>query len=99
MGSLRGEFRIRSVILGPVAGFAIGDTQSFGDGSEIVLRPLVGNTILAVVATVLGYVVAYQLVVAYERRSHAILDTAVEEVIEELETTPDGQPPDDGDSE
>lgn len=98
-GVYAASFALGFVLLGPVAGFAIGDTPSFGDGSEIVLRLLVGNTILAVVATVLGYVVAYRLVVAYERRSHSILDTAVEEVIEELETTPDGQPPDDGDSE
>ena len=87
-GVYAASFALGFVLLGPVEGFAVGDTPSFGDGSEIIFRLLVGNTILAVVAAVLGYVVVYRIVLAYERRSLPVLETAVEGAVEELESPP-----------
>ncbi|WP_336326348.1 DUF2062 domain-containing protein [Halovenus sp. HT40] len=96
-GVYAGSFALGFVLLGPVDGFAIGDTPSFGDGSEIVVRLLVGNTILAVLATVLAYLIVYRLVVAYQRNSLPVLEETVEEMVDELETQLDADqsPPQD----
>ncbi len=92
-GVYAASFALGFVLLGPVAGFAVGDTPSLGDGSEIVLRLLIGNAILAVVATGLSYVVVYRLIVVYERRSPPIIETVVQEAVEELDPSPESQPP------
>lgn len=89
-GVYAGSFALGFVVLGPVEGFAVGDTPSFGDGSDIVLRLLVGNTILAVLVTVLAYLIVYRLVVAYQRNSLPVLEETVGEMVDELETQLDG---------
>lgn len=104
-GVYAGSFALGFVLLGPVEGFAIGDVPSFGDGSDIVVRLLVGNTILAVLAAGLGYLIVYRLVVAYQRNSLPVLEETVEEMVDELGTqldadgseTPTATPDDDAD--
>ncbi|MXR51040.1 DUF2062 domain-containing protein [Halovenus sp. WSH3] len=85
-GVYAGSFALGFLLLGPVDGFGIGDTPSFSAGSEIVVRLLVGNTILAVVVTVLAYAVVYRLVVAYQRNSLPVLEETVGGMVAELET-------------
>lgn len=79
-GVYAGSFTLGTFILGPVDGARMADV-SLSAGPEIVLRLLVGNLILAVVATVLGYVVVYRLVVAHRERLQS-LERTVEEVVE-----------------
>lgn len=62
------SFWLGSVLLGPVDGVTRSDL-SLAAAPEIVVRLLVGNLILAVVFTVLGYALAYRLTVAYRRRN------------------------------
>lgn len=78
------SFTLGVFLLGPVEGVQLGDV-SLSAGPEIVIRLLVGNLILAVVATVVSYVVVYRLAVAYETTEIGeIIDGAVEEVAEEV---------------
>ncbi len=79
------SFALGFLLLGPVDGFGIGDTPAFSDGSEIVIRLLVGNTILAIIATVVAYMVAYRATVAYNRRELPVLEETVDQLVEELE--------------
>ncbi len=65
------SFWLGSMLLGPVEGVSRADV-SMSAGSEIVARLLVGNLILAVVFTLVGYVVAYRLTAAYRRRNGGI---------------------------
>lgn len=77
------SFALGVALLGPVEGIATADV-SFSSGPEIVARLLLGNLILAVIATVVAYVVVYRLAVAYERtKAGEIIDEAVEEVVDE----------------
>ncbi len=63
------SFWLGSVLLGPVDGISRSDI-SMSAGPEIVIRLLVGNLILAVIFTLVGYVVAYRLTAAYRRRAY-----------------------------
>lgn len=84
------SFTLGVVLLGPVEGVSISDI-SFSAGPEIVIRLLVGNLILAVIATIISYVVVYRLAVAYERtQTGEIINGAVEEVVEEVLEKPEG---------
>lgn len=83
-GVYAASFTLGILLLGPVEGATLSDV-SFSAGPEIVLRLVVGNLILAVVATVLSYVVIYRLAVAYETTEVGeIIDEAVEEVVDEV---------------
>lgn len=62
------SFWLGSILLGPIDGVSRSDI-SLSAAPEVVTRLLVGNTILAVLFTVVGYVVAYQLTAAYRRRN------------------------------
>lgn len=62
------SFWLGSILLGPVGGVTRSDL-SLSAGPDIIVRLLVGNLILAVVFTVVGYVVAYRLTAAYRRRN------------------------------
>lgn len=53
---------------------------SLSAGPEIVVRLFVGNLILAVLLTVVGYVVAYRLTAAYRRRNGGI--STIERILE-----------------
>lgn len=79
-GVYAASFSLGVLLLGPVEGVSVTGV-SLGDGGAILTRLLVGNFILAVVATVIAYGVAYRLAVAYESSS---VGDVVEEAIEEL---------------
>lgn len=65
------SFWLGSVLLGPVEGVTRSDI-SLSAGPEIVTRLLVGNLILAMVFTIVGYAVAYRLTAAYRRRNAGV---------------------------
>lgn len=73
------SFWLGSAILGPIEGVTRSDL-SLSAGPEIVARLLVGNLILAVVFTLVGYVLAYRLTAAYRRRNDGL--GPVEDVLE-----------------
>ena len=62
------SFWLGSILLGPVDGVSRSDV-SLSAAPEIVIRLLVGNLILAVALTAVGYVLAYRLTAAYRRRN------------------------------
>jgi len=97
-GVYAASFTLGLVLLGPVDGFGIGDVPSLSEGSPIVVRLLVGNTILAIVAAILAYVVVYRLLAAYEQNQFPVVEETVEEFVDELETQvgPEGQQSDTG---
>ena len=70
------------VLLGPVEG--VGPTDASLDaGSDILLRLLVGNLILAVLVTIPAYVIVYRLAVRYRASEVGeIVDGALEEIAE-----------------
>ena len=82
-GVYAASFALGVALLGPVEGVDLSDL-SLGAGESIVVRLLVGNLILAVVATAVSYVAVYRLAVAYQRSQVGeILDEAVERVADE----------------
>lgn len=79
------------VLLGPVEGI---DSLSVSGvspsaGREVLIRLLVGNTLLAVVATVVSYVVIYRMVVAYRQRETEVVEEVVEIIAEEFDARED----------
>lgn len=79
-GVYAASFGLGVLLLGPVEGVSMTDV-SVSAGPEILVRLLVGNLILAVVATVLSYVVVHRLAVRFE--STAIAET-IDEALEEI---------------
>ncbi len=78
------SFTLGVVLLGPVDGVGISDI-SFNAAPEIVIRLLIGNLILAVVATVISYIVIYRLTVVYGTSEVGqIIDSTVDEVVDEV---------------
>ena len=92
-GVYAASFTLGVAILGPPEVPVTPAEISFASGPEIVSRLLVGNLILAVVAAVPGYFIAFRLVEAYKARSVDIVET-IEEVVEPDEDvlTADGGP-------
>lgn len=62
------SFSLGSLLLGSVGTVSRSDL-SLSAAPDIVARLLLGNLILAVVFTIVGYVVAYRLTAAYRRRT------------------------------
>jgi hypothetical protein len=62
------SFWLGSTLLGPVPGIGPAEV-SLSAAPAVVIRLLVGNLILAVVFTIVGYAVAYRLTAAYQRRN------------------------------
>ena len=89
-GVYASSFALGFFLLGPVDGFGVGDVPSTGDGSEILVRLLIGNTILAVVATVVAYLAVHRLVVAYNDRQMPVVEETVEQFVDELDEQTDG---------
>lgn len=82
-GVYASSFVLGVVLLGPVEGVSAADV-SLSAGPEIVVRLLVGNLILAVVATGISYAIVHRLAVRY--RTSAVgeaIDDAVEEIVDE----------------
>jgi len=83
-GVYAASFTLGVLLLGPLEGVSMTDV-SFRAGPEIVARLLVGNLILAVIATVGSYTVALKLATRYQ--STAVGETigeAFEEVADEV---------------
>jgi uncharacterized protein (DUF2062 family) len=72
-------------LLGSVEGVSISSRPGFGDGPAIVVRLLLGNTILAVIATAGAYVVAYQFASAYDPRDLPMVGDTIDHLAEEPE--------------
>lgn len=72
-------------LLGPVDGIGLADRPGFSDGSAIIIRLLVGNLILAVVATVAAYIAMYRIAAAYRARELPVLEETIEQVVVGLE--------------
>ncbi len=79
-GVYAASFALGVAILGPVPGATPAEI-SLAAGPEIVVRLLVGNLILAVVAAVPSYVICLRLVDAYQARGVDLVGT-IEEVVE-----------------
>ena len=63
-------------LLGPVEGIE-GASVSRAAGWDVLIRLWVGNLVLAAIATGIGYVVVYRMVVSYRNREFEIVDTVI----------------------
>ena len=81
------SFALGTTILGPVPGVTR-SAVSLSAGPEVVTRLLVGNLILAVVATAVAYVVAFRVVSTYEYTDIPVID-AVTGFVTDDEGVPD----------
>ncbi|SNR23787.1 DUF2062 domain-containing protein [Halorubrum vacuolatum] len=86
-GVYAASFTLGVAILGPVPGATPTDI-SLSAGPEIVIRLLVGNLILAVVAAVPSYFVCMRLVEAYKGRRVDLVEV-IEDVVDPDEDTLD----------
>lgn len=83
-GVYAASFSIGVLILGPVEGISTAEV-SLSAGPAIVIRLLLGNLILAVIATVFAYVFAYRIAIAYDRSKLGdIIDESLGELVEEV---------------
>lgn len=82
-GVYAGSFTLGVLLLGPVEG--VGPTEiSLDAGPEIVARLLVGNLILAVIATIPSYFIVHRLAIKYRHSQVGeTIEVVVEEVLEE----------------
>jgi uncharacterized protein len=79
-GVYAASFWLGTLLLGPVPGLTPAEIElSFSAGPEIVHRLLLGNLILAVVFTLVGYWVVLRLVVEYRTK-----EIDVEEMLPEI---------------
>lgn len=88
-GVYAGSLALGFFLLGPVEVETGGSVAAEG-GQAVLIRLLVGNLILAVVATIAGYVVVYRLARRYRERAFALVDTVLEDGHEPLERAPPG---------
>ena len=86
-GVYASSFLLGVAILGPVEGIGLSEV-SFSAGSEVVVRLLIGNFILAIIATVLSFVFAYRFALRFETTDLAeTIDDALEEIVDETADT------------
>lgn len=79
------SFSLGILLLGPVDGVGIGEVPSLDEGNDILVRLLVGNLILAVIATIAAYFAVYRLVEAYEDHELPVVEETVEEFVHAIE--------------
>jgi len=84
-GVYAASFTLGILLLGPVDGVEIGAVPSLNEGPDIVVRLVVGNLILAVIAAVISYVAVYRLVKAYERHELSFAEETVETIVEKFD--------------
>lgn len=80
-GVYAASFWLGTLIMGPVPGVTLADV-SFSAGPEIVLRLLVGNTIIAIVFAAVGYFAALRLVRTFRRHDIDVADLAPDAIVE-----------------
>lgn len=79
-----GSFALGLLLLGPVEGVSTTDV-SLGAGPAIAVRLLVGNLILAAVASVVGYAVVHRLAVRYASTDIAeTIDEAIGDLADDV---------------
>jgi uncharacterized protein (DUF2062 family) len=78
-GVYAASFTLGVALLGPVPGVTPAEV-SLSAGPPILLRLLVGNVILAVVAAVPSYIVSYRLIEAYHARDVDVVGTVTDAV-------------------
>lgn len=79
-GVYAASFALGAFLLGPVEGVSATDV-SLGSGTDIAARLLVGNLLLAALATLVSYVVVYRLAVRYAATD--VVET-VDETLEDI---------------
>jgi uncharacterized protein (DUF2062 family) len=78
------SFALGALLLGPVES-ASRTAVSLNAGPDILVRLVVGNLILAILATVGSYAAVYRLVVRYRDTVVAdVIDETLEEIAEEI---------------
>ena len=83
-GVYAGSLALGFFLLGPVEVGSGGNVSAEG-GQAVLIRLLVGNIILAVVAAVAGYVVVYRLARRYQARAVTFVDTMFEDAHDTLD--------------
>ncbi len=92
------SFALGTTILGPVPGVTR-SAVSLSAGPEVVVRLLVGNLILAAIATAIAYVVAFRLVSSYDHTSIPVIDAVTDLVDDDAGgASGDGGSPDGSDN-
>ena len=71
------------LLLGPVEGASFTTIPSLADGSELLVRMVVGNIVVAIVGAVTAYVVADRLLAAYESHEFPVVEETVDEFVKE----------------
>lgn len=84
-GVYAGSLTLGFALLGPVEGVSLSDRPGLGAGRAVVVRLLVGNTILALVATAVAYVVAHRVASTYDPSELSVLDETVDQHLEPSE--------------
>ncbi len=88
-GVYAASFALGVLLLGPVDGVSAADV-SLQAGPEILVRLLVGNLILAILATVVSYLAVYRITVAYRRSELGeLIGETVEELIDDIDEPED----------
>lgn len=72
------------LLLGPIEGGTV-TAISLDAGSDLLIRLVVGNLILAVIATVISYVGIRRMVIAYREHELDVVEEVVDVVIEEID--------------
>lgn len=78
------------LLLGPLEG-GVALNRAMLSNRPLIVRLLVGNLILAVGCTAISYVVIRWMIVVYRERELAVVETAVEAVIDEIDDVVDGK--------
>ena len=89
-GVYAASFTLGVFLLGPVPGISMADV-SLTAGPDIVIRLVVGNLILAVVATVPSYFIVLRLATRYQSSQ---VGEVVENAVDELTAEPIAEPED-----
>ena len=71
------------LLLGPVDGTIEGGV-SLDTGTDVIVRLLLGNMILAVIATAIAYVAVHRLASRYQEQAREVIDTVIEEVEQDI---------------
>lgn len=80
-GVYAGSLALGIFLLGPVEVAAAGELSGAA-GWDVILRLLVGNTILAIVATAIAYVAALRLTIAYRERELDFVEESAEQMLD-----------------
>ena len=70
-------------LLGPAEGGGLFVEVSLDAGQDLLIRLLLGNLILAVIATVIAYVAVFRLATGYQQTANEMVEVVLEEVVEE----------------